>query len=91
MTRLRPGMPRFPALRGIAIGGEDIPGSDEEALAVLGHIDDGRESDCDLPGIDTTDGGLPIAAMVPQASSEQQQSDAGHMPFRASTCFWWNE
>ncbi len=30
--------------------------------------------------IDATDGGLPIAAMVPQASSEPEQSDAGHMP-----------
>ena len=50
-------MPKVPAPCGIAIGGEDIPASDEEALAVFGHVDDGSESDGELPGIEITDGG----------------------------------
>ncbi len=67
-TRLRPGMPKVPAPPGIAIGGEGIPAS-EEALAVFGHVDDGSESDRELPGIDITDGGLPVAAKIPPLSA----------------------
>ena len=84
-TRLRPGMPRVPAPRGVAIGGEDIPDSDEEALAVLGHTDDVSDDDQDISGIDITVQGLPMAAMVPSAVLQEQQSGAGVVPVSSET------
>ena len=84
-TRLRPGMPRVPAPRGVAIGGEDIPDSDEEALAVLGHTDDVSDDDQDISGIDITVQGLPMAAMVPSAVLQGQQSGTGVVPMPSET------
>ena len=84
-TRLRPGMPRVPAPRGVAIGGEDIPDSDEEALAVLGHADDVSDDDQDISGIDITVQGLPMAAMIPSAVLQGQQSGTGVVPTPSET------
>ncbi len=75
-TRLRPGMPRLPAPRGVPIGGGNIP-------AVFGHVDDDSGSDQDLLGIDITGSGLPVAAIVPQDGGEHHGNGTGvaEVPF----------